>query len=192
MNDPEQGIDSSFNTVFLIMPSLGLTTAELDAISASLASFVQSGRSKRVVLVGEFGSGFSAYNGLLNAVAEELGMKSSLFSRSNGDWDMPENYPSNPPCRVETGHYLMQGVTGLWDSAADYFAAGWETCTHPLAYLKDVPNQPWIVEQDTLYDGSRIAIHDSTFLSTSFNDVYDTVPDKNFRFVRNLCTIFPD
>jgi len=119
-------------------------------------------------------------------------MKSSLFSQLGNGYDYKGPDPFIALCRVNTSHYLMQGVVGLWDWASDYFADGWQTCTRPLAYLTELPDQPWVVEQDTLTAGSRIAIHDSNLFSPSFSDVTDTVPDKNFRFTRNLCTIFPD
>ena len=60
----EDGIDSSFNTVFLLMPSAPLTSPQMTALS----TFAQSGRNKRVVLVGEYSAGFSIYNGRLNAI----------------------------------------------------------------------------------------------------------------------------
>ena len=188
VNNLDQGIDGSFNTVFLSLPSAPLNTAQ----AAALLAFVTSGRNKRVVLVGEFSLGFSAYNGRLNTIAEGLGMKSNLFSQFGSIYDQSYGDPYNPVCPVDTSQKLMQGVTGLWDIASDCFADGWQSCTHPLAYLAQVPNQPWIIQQDTDTAGSRIAIHDSNLFDPSFSDVADLVPDKNFRFVRNLCTIFPD
>ena len=72
------------------------------------------------------------------------------------------------------------------------FQAGWEVYARPLAYINQAPTLPWIVEEDTAAAGSRILIHDSCIMLPDYNDVYDTVPDKNFQFISNLCTIFPE
>ena len=34
-------------------------------------------------------------------------------------------------------------------------------------------------------------MHDSSMFEAVYDDEYDTVPDRNFRFVYNLCTVFP-
>ena len=44
--------------------------------------------------------------------------------------------------------------------------------------------------EDTQAAGSRVAMHDSSMFDGEFNDDYDTVPDANFRFIYNLCTVF--
>ncbi|MHB9038240.1 MAG: hypothetical protein ACYC64_16410 [Armatimonadota bacterium] len=186
VNNPDQGIDSSFNTVFLNMPSRSLTQAELNALS----TFVQSGRNKRVVLMGEYSSDCSPYNLRLNSVADALGMNSRFSASSERVVDGPVSWDN--VCSVNNNHYLTPDVSYMWDGLSDYFVAGWETYARPLAYLQTVPDQPWIIEEDTAAAGSRIAIHDVSMLYSAFNDVYDTIPDKNFKFIRNLCTIFPD
>ena len=194
---PSQGqyIDASFNTVFLAMPETSVAQPVIDA----LIQFVQSGRNKRVVLAGEHNNSYEYYqvfNEHLNAVCETLGM-GTRFSTTQAVFNIGRD--TNRFCPVETEHYLMQGVLCLWNAAAVEFADGWQNCGHPLTYLVRDPNtdiyyrtNPWLMEEDTATAGSRIAIHDSSFFDSDYSDSNDRTPDKNFRFTRNLCTIFPD
>lgn len=94
-------------------------------------------------------------------------------------------------CTVSNGHYLIGGVSNLWNAAVNTFADGWQGYARPLAYLWDIPTAPLALEEDALTAGSRIMLHDNDILNLEYDDSYDTIPDKNFRFVYNLCTVFP-
>lgn len=178
-------IDESFNTVFLAMPIRDLEPSEIDALSA----FVQSGRQKRIVLMGEYNPPYSAFNNRLNSIAAGLGM-STRFSVSGVSYDSGPNRARL--CTVNSSHYLMGGVVNLWDAASSTFQDGWQGYAQPLAYMYEAPALPWILEEDTATAGSRILIHDLSIMIEQYNDVYDTVPDKNFKFIQKLCNIFPE
>ena len=180
------GIDPSFNTVFLAMPTRDLTTSEMTALS----SFVQSGPSKRVVLVGERSVGTGAiYNARLNTVAAAIGMR-CRFATTWDAYDVSDN--RERLCPVGGSHYLLANVNHLWDAASDKFVDGWAAFARPLAYLYQVPPWTWVLEEDTSSAGSRIAIHDSSMFDPSYTQDYDTIPDKNVRFTYNVCTLFPE
>ncbi len=91
----------------------------------------------------------------------------------------------------------MPGIAGLWDADTDFFVDSggnaWSLWARPLAYIYDPTesSEPWIIEEDTAAAGSRIGIHDSSLFEFAYDDSADTVPDMNFQFVHNLCTIFP-
>ena len=190
-------IDESFNTVFLVLPRIDLQGQELDELSA----FVQSGRQRRLVLVGEYSQvpiGFASYNAALNDVAEHLGIGTRFMTTASVTYD--NGLDHNRLCAVNASHYLMGGVIGLWDAATDPFADGWASYAEPLAYTHDDPtpqdpndpNPPWAVEEDTATAGSRILIHDASIVTEQYGYDDDTVPDKNFQFLHNLCAIFPE
>ena len=40
--------------------------------------------------------------------------------------------------------------------------------------------------------GSIVLIHDADIMWHEYDDSNDPVPDKNFKFIYNLCTIFPE
>ena len=92
---------------------------------------------------------------------------------------------------MHASHYLTVGVRNLWDAATDTFVPGWASYARPLAYTNEEPTLPWILEEDTAAAGSRIAIHDSSMMALNYDEEYDTLPDKNFVLIYNLCTIFP-
>ena len=170
---------STYNVVFLGVPANVLTPAEITALS----DFVNSGRQKRVVLIGEYPSSWGTYNGYLNTVATGLGM-TCQFVTAGMDFDSPAKN-----CSVVQNHYLAGGVASLWDNDSGRFTTQGQA--HPVAYLHDLTSTPWIVEEDIATAGSRIAIHDSNLFDPLYNDAFDTVPTMNFRFVYNLCTILP-
>ena len=133
-------IGPTFNTVFLVMPTRNLEPSE----SASLLAFVQSGRNKRIVLVGDFNPGWSLFNTRLNVIAGALDLHSQ-FSISGDHYD---------PGRFCTplGHYLTDGVAALGDRDTSPFQYGWQGYARPLVYINDLlPGSfPWILEEDTL------------------------------------------
>ena len=53
------------------------------------------------------------------------------------------------------------------------------------------PYTPQIIEEDTASEGSIVAIHDSNVVQFPFDDTLDRVLNRNFRFVHNLCTVYP-
>jgi hypothetical protein len=79
----------------------------------------------------------------------------------------------------------------LWDSDTDQFQSKGNAT--PLAYIDFFQPElvPWILAEDTEDAGSRVAIHDSSMFLGYYNHSWDTVPNKNFKFVYNLCTKFP-
>ena len=175
-------IDPSFNTVFLVLPTRALQTSE----TASLLAFILSGRDKRIVLVGDYNPYYREFNDYLNPIAANLGIASE-FSTGGFVFD-----GGSPLCTVNLNHYLMDGVVGLWDSYVSPFQTVGPQA-NSVAWIYGAPNYPWILEEDTEDAGSRILIHDSTIMYPYFGyPSYDDVPDKNFRFVYNLCTIFPE
>ncbi|MGB9620413.1 MAG: hypothetical protein ACPL7K_08380, partial [Armatimonadota bacterium] len=173
----------SYDTIFVVMPRRSLNSSELSA----LTSFVQSGRHKRVVLVGEYGQSYATYNARLNEVAVALSIN-SRFSTAYSGYDGGVN--RDRLCPVEANHYLMAGVASLWCAATDEFS-GWQGNARPLTYIYSAQTKPWVVEEDTLSGGSIVAVHDSNIGDTGYNDSYDTVPAKNFKFLHNVCTIYP-
>lgn len=178
-------IDDSLNVVFLVTPTRDLQQSEIDALCA----FVQSGRQKRIVLVGEFSPDSDAFNARLNNTAAGLGM-GTRFSTGGTYYDICVNRARL--CAVNPSHYLTAGVSNLWDAATSTFAGGWGAYARPVAYTHAAPTLPWILEEDTAAAGSRILIHDSSVIADDYNDKYDdTLPDKNFKFIDNLCTMFP-
>jgi hypothetical protein len=94
-------------------------------------------------------------------------------------------------CTVNAGHYLMNGVVDLRDYDTSPFQYGWQAYARPLAYIYDLlPDLvPWILEEDTGSAGSRVLIHDSSMMKPEFG--YPYTPDENFKFVYNLCAVFP-
>ena len=95
----------------------------------------------------------------------------------------------------------MEGVENLCDAYTDTFVSGWDYYARPLAYIYQLEpaKVPWIVEEDIENSGSRIAIHDSSMFNAHYDNIlvsgendYDSIPNKNFKFVHNLCTIFPE
>jgi len=179
----QSGLQDSYDTIFVVMPRRSLNSSELSA----LTSFVQSGRHKRVVLVGEYGQSYATYNARLNEVAVALSIN-SRFSTAYSGYD--GGVDRDRLCPVEANHYLMAGVANLWCAATDEFS-GWQGNARPLAYIYSAQTKPWVVEEDTLSAGSIVAVHDSNIGDTGYNDSYDTVPAKNFKFLYNLCTIYP-
>jgi hypothetical protein len=177
---------SSYNVVFLFLPNNDLSSSQITALN----NFVNLSKKRRVVLVGEYVTYSPTnreYNARLNSVATGIGMICQ-FDVGNGGAD--SGFDLTRLCRVESSHYLMEDVSGLWDSATDTFQTGWESYARPLVYIHDNPTLPWILEEDIVAAGSRIAIHDSSMFHTTYDDRNDAVPDKNFRFVYNLCTKF--
>ncbi len=186
---------SDYNVIFVAMPVDTLTTLQLEALGDALSDFVNSGRQKRVILVGEYineEGWWSGWNARLNVVADGLDMTCAFHT----EWG-PYVYDSNPNtlCRVEPNHYLMEGVVNLWDAETDTFASLGSAV--PVAYINYFDNlqppspKPWILVEDTQSQGSRVAIHDSTLFHQMYNDTHDIDLNKNFRFVYNLCTKFP-
>ena len=184
ISDISSGIDSSFNVIFIALPNRVVTTSELNALN----SFVQSGRNKRIVLVGEYSSSFAADNTKLNTVASTLGMDTCFYT---GSRVYDDQFDRNRLCSINSAHYLTSGVTYLWDAASDTFVTGWEAYAHPIAYLNSNSMWPWILEEDTTSAGSRIAMHDTCIMLSQYNCFYDFNHNGNDRFIHNLCTIFP-
>ncbi len=60
-----------------------------------------------------------------------------------------------------------------------------------MAYIYEAPTLPWILADDASTAGSVVLVHDSNLMDPEYTDEYDTVPEKNFLFVHNLCTGFP-
>mgnify|MGYP005837157959 CR=1 FL=1 len=188
ITDISSGVDSSFNVVFVVMPTRYLTTSELSALSA----FVQSGRLKRVVLVGEYNltdSQYRLYNLRLNSIAAEIGMD-TLFSTGTGFYDDGLNRERH--CSVSTLHYLTAGVSYLCDAATDTFVSGWQEHALPLAFIHSHDTWPWIIEEDTATAGSRIAIHDASMMDPYYGKSWDEIPDRNFLLICNLCSSFQE
>lgn len=180
---------SPFDTVFLVLPVDNLGQQQLTA----LHDFVEAGRQKRIVLVGEWNPGWSDYNQRLNSIVGAAGLAmGTRFSTSGGVID--EGIDRNRLCGVNSDHCLAMGVTNLWDAATGTFASGWEAYARPLTFVSNSATVPWIVEEDTSDAGSRILIHDSSMFQPDYNNEpgRDTVPDKNFKLIQNLCTMFPD
>lgn len=177
-------INNSFNTIFLVLPTRDLQQSELQALS----TFIQSGRDKRLVLVGEYSQNYRLYNNYLNTINQALGIN-SLFNVGNEGYDSGAD--RNRLCVVNQDHYLTSGVSYLWDAASDTFQSSWSSYARPLAYLNEYPSLPWIVEEDTVNAGSRVLIHDACIFLPAYDDNYDIIPDKNFAFIHNLCVIFP-
>lgn len=177
---------SSFNTIFVVMPTAGLGENQLTALNI----FVQSGRHKRIVLVGEWNPAGHDYNVRLNDIAVDIGADTRF---STGACCLYDDYTHL--CNVVSGHYLTTGVTGLLDNRSDTFETVGSQA-HPLAYLDQTWPQllPWVVEEDSDSAGSRVFVHDSTFMLWPWfgDDCEECDPNRNFRFVRNLCTIFPE
>jgi len=165
------------------------TIGQLDALD----DFVHSDRYKRVVLVGEWNDGYSVSNAYLNSIACAIGMH-IRFGTVSGSYD--NDIDRQRLCPVNGSHYLASGaLSGLWDTDADHFVDvgdnAWSLWSNPVAYLYDQQTRPFIVEEDTADAGSRVAIHDSSIFLPDYGMDYDIVPDKNVRFVYNLCTRFP-
>ncbi|MDO8682416.1 MAG: right-handed parallel beta-helix repeat-containing protein [Armatimonadota bacterium] len=178
-------IDTSFNIVFLALPDRELQSSEMSALS----NFVQSGRNKRIVLVGEYATAYSTFNTRLNNIAAGLGIN-SRFSTSGNVYDNGEDI--NRMCAINPNHYLTTGVVNLWDAAVSAFVDGWQAYARPLAYINTAPMLPWILEEDTATAGSRVLIHDSNIMWGAYNESSNPLPDKNFKFIHNLCTWFPE
>jgi hypothetical protein len=186
---------STYNVVFLALPNRVLTGSELTALNA----FVQSGKEKRIVLIGEYNSEYNdcygKHNDRLNTIATALGMDTRFSTIGYISIRYDNGMNRDRLCTVNSSHYLMAGVTHLWDAATYPFMDGWQFCARPLVYIhqEDSSTLPWILEEDTITAGSRIAIHDSSIMIEDYNDESgrDSMPDKNFKFIHNLCTIFP-
>lgn len=186
----ESGIDDSFNVVFVALPLPDHPTqAECEALDA----FLDSGRQKRVVLIGDYSAFYWTYNERLNSVAQALGMSATFNTRGWGedlyDYDLYFGYDRH--CAVDQSHYLITpDVSYLWDASTSVFEMG--SGASWLAHTVQAPALAWIVEDDTAAAGSIVAIHDSSLMHPAYNDEHDTpVPCRNFKFVHNLCTIFP-
>ena len=187
------GLADHYDVVIVACPNNSTITP---SVITALKAFVDSGRTKRIVLVGDYNPTYAFCNINLNTLAEGIGMN-SRFTESRG-YSFDNGPNTDRHCTVEHMHYLMDGVSWLWDAATDYFidsgSNAWNLWARPLAYVYDssASTQPWIIEEDTATAGSRIAIHDSNiFWGDFYSDTYDTIPDKNFKFIFNLCTIFP-
>jgi len=167
-----------------------LETSEIN----SLIAFVESGRTKRLVLVGDYvgecPSGWSCLNHRLNDIADSLGVDSRFIESGSGSiYDAAIDI--GKLCDVTGGHYLADGVTKLWDAAVSTFQTVGAQA-EPLAWIYQAPTLPWILEEDTDDAGSRILIQDSSMMLSQYNGDADTIPDKNFKFIHNLCSIFPE
>ena len=80
----------------------------------------------------------------------------------------------------------------LWDDFTSVFQVG--SGASPIAYTGAAPHLPWIVVDDAATPGSIVAIHDCSMMEPAYNDEqgHDPMPAcRNFKFVHNLCTIFP-
>lgn len=187
--DPIVSIDSSYNTVFVVLPIRSFSDAE----KSVMKSFVESGRDKRLVLVGEFPySGWNPCNTALSALASYLGMMTGFYDSGYLNYD--SSAYRGRQCQINTSHYLTYGMSYLWDGAC-YELLNWDPYAQPIAYANQSPTSPYIVEEDTTSTGSRVAIADCTgafgYEFTVDYDPYDYgSPDKNVRFIYNLCTVF--
>ena len=172
-------IDPSLNTVFLVLPTRALQTSE----TASLVAFILSGRDKRIVLIGEFNPDYSQFNIRLNTIAGALGV-ASQFSTSGTPYDR-----TGQLCTlIDQNHYLMDNVVGLRDWYTSPFAIIGAQA-QSLAWICEHPSLRWILAEDVPNAGDIVLVHDSDLMDPYFQD---DIPDKNFKFVYNLCTIFPD
>jgi hypothetical protein len=99
----------------------------------------------------------------------------------------------------------MTGVCALWYERTGVFYMG--SATAALAYCPpndvsqniDYSGLPWLAEERTEGGGSVVCSHDSDFFGGwdgLFDLTYDVIPpnapNRNFRFVVNLCTLFPE
>jgi hypothetical protein len=169
------------------------------------------------VLVGEYGktssgNGCSAQNNRLNSIASLL----NRTTRFHADEGTQNSYPyeqgiSYRDCPVRS-HYLTSGVGALWDAGPSTFTA----YVDPIAALRDgenaYPGQFWVVAEDVPQGCSFVFIHDCNIFDFEYDNALfnenlppyymknqvntnevdcDDVPDRNFRFVENLYTVFP-
>ena len=185
-----------------MLPTRYLQSSEL----TSLLNFIQSGRQKRLVLVGEYAHFSQVYgwlNVILNNIAEFLGVGTRFSTDYAAAPDPGDTYDSGVDptrlCEVNSGHYLMSGVTNMWDTMTSTFQPGWGGYSTALAYIHDDPtpgdpsdpNPPFIVAIDSENAGSIVLIHDQSVMRPEYNHDWDTFPNKNYKFIYNLCTIFP-
>jgi len=167
------GLDAC-SVVFVAMPIEPLTSNQISA----LADFGNR-PGKRLVLVGEHSPTFAAYNDRLNSLLQALGVQVRYNTGQSDD-----NYICYPQsCPINSEHELMSGVNGLWYDRIGSFAVG----ATAIAYGADDVPGPWLVEERASGGGSVVCFHDSNFFG--FGQGVDTVPDKNFKFVGNLCGV---
>lgn len=181
---------TGYNVIFLILPTRPFTPSEISALS----TFVESGRQKRVVLIGEFpeniiGGNWRSQNTWLNSVATSLGTTGMTCQLDDITTTPPSIDNGYYECEVNHNHYLMDGVMSLYDCHTGVFKTLGDA--NELAYTADT-DEPWAAEEDILSAGSRIVVHDSYLLYMDGGNIQDIWPDPchNFRFVYNLCTVF--
>ena len=93
----------------------------------------------------------------------------------------------------------------MWDSKTDYFVdSTGQPYTDssgnvvPLMYIKDLytsskdPGPGQMIVEDPSSGGGVCGNDDASFFMwPDYGDVVDSVPCRNFRFVHNLCAIYP-
>ena len=137
----------------------------------------------------------------LNSLCAALGM-AARFDTGKGLFDATTDVLAP----VNTNNYLMAGVagSGMWDSKTDYFvdSAGnpWVDSSGnapSLVYIHDLyyssPSELWpqVVRKTPRAKAALWQSHDSNVVSFPFDDTLDTLLNRNFRFVHNLCAIYP-
>ncbi len=193
----------SYDVLFVALPASDFTTAETNA----LQRYVNQGGNRRIVLIGDTGkvSGYDSYaanNARLNTLASLLD-RTTRFHTYEPDKTELDGMISYRDCLVRN-HYLTNGVGGLWDASTSAFT----TYVHPIAAMRDgenaYPGQFWVVEEDVPQGCSLVFIHDCGMFLFEYDNLlrrpnlvgnyetdYDDVPDRNFKFLENLYTVFP-
>jgi hypothetical protein len=188
--------------VFVVLPTEDLTAEHVDA----LAEWADR-PLRRLVLAGDHTGVGIPYNVRLNSLLGLLGVQMRYHpldpERPNEDPSIDGYYcepSSSSGCPVNSQSPLMNGVTALWYNLTGVFYMG--PTTTALAYCpqeSQLAGLPWLAEETTAGGGSVVCSHDTNVfggLDGLFDLTYDVIepyaPNRNFKFITNLCTVFPE
>ncbi len=208
----------NYDVLFVVLPKDDFTQTEKEAIK----SLADIGFHKRLVFVGDYGrTGYPPNevtlnvlcNQRLNILAEYVGIQTRFHANENMQ-TYDGSISNSRVCSVST-HYLTTGVTGLWDAAISELQYAYEPYAHKIAFAgtSGYTDKCWIAEEDVTNDNvgdwiggcSRVLIHDSNIMNLEYDNYFsnpnlfglpettsDSVPNKNFKFLANLCSKFTE
>jgi len=172
---------------------------------SALQSFADHGSHRRLVLIGDYQTSdeITRLNGIISSLLPNANIR---FKTVTGVCDDGRSWSRN--CTVvNTNHYLVgTTVSSLWDAATGWFVdtSGTATSYGWLVRTYQNASRYWIAQDNTASGCNVVLIHDSDMFDWDYDNVIqspnppgvnetaaDTVPDKNFKFTTNLCSLFP-